>query len=270
MGKKDNHKQDLRALFEGFYETNEVGELTTYIASNSALPGRRANLELAAAFSEVVESVAEEEADALWTLCAKLVQISADEAPVNTPEEFLPFCGVIGLGSVGAASPTRLAEALAIIKKLANDPRWRMREAVGGALHRLIAAQSEITLAELETWVAEGSLLEVRAVAAGIADPSLSENETLARWALTQHKKIIERVLAEKDRKSDDFRTLRKALGYTLSLVVQALPEDGFAYMSQLAAWQDKDILWIVKENLKKNRLIKHFPQAVKTIKERL
>ncbi len=37
--------------------------------------------------------------------------------------------------------------------------------------------------------------------------------------------------------------------------------------MLQLAASQDKDIRWILKENLKKDRLTKNFPDEVASIK---
>jgi hypothetical protein len=36
--------------------------------------------------------------------------------------------------------------------------------------------------------------------------------------------------------------------------------------MQQLVDSQDADILWIIKENLKKNRLIKNFPNEVAAI----
>jgi len=48
---------------------------------------------------------------------------------------------------------------------------------------------------------------------------------------------------------------LRKALGYTLSVAIAATPEAGLALLVQLSASVDKDIQWIVRENLKKQRL---------------
>jgi hypothetical protein len=64
-------------------------------------------------------------------------------------------------------------------------------------------------------------------------------------------------------RKTDDFKALRRALGYTLSVVVRALPNPGFAWLRELAASSDPDVRWIVRENLKKNRLVKNYPQEV-------
>ena len=40
--------------------------------------------------------------------------------------------------------------------------------------------------------------------------------------------------------------------------------------MRQLIDSQDADILWIVKENLKKKRLINNFPNEIATIKKLL
>jgi len=50
-------------------------------------------------------------------------------------------------------------------------------------------------------------------------------------------------------------RALRQALGYTLSVVTAASPETGFHLMEELAALPDPDIIWIVRENMKKKRL---------------
>ena len=63
---------------------------------------------------------------------------------------------------------------------------------------------------------------------------------------------------------------MRKGLGYTLSVVVCAIPKEGFALMQRLVSLQDADILWIIKQNLKKNRLIKNFPDHIDAITELL
>jgi len=59
------------------------------------------------------------------------------------------------------------------------------------------------------------------------------------------------------DRKREDFRVLRQALGYAVSVVTAAAPERGFALMHQCVKWGDTDINWILRENLKKKRLAK-------------
>jgi hypothetical protein len=56
-------------------------------------------------------------------------------------------------------------------------------------------------------------------------------------------------------RQSDDFRTLRKGLAYCWSVAVAALPTEGKSLMEKWLVKLDKDIQWIMKENLRKSRL---------------
>ena len=71
-----------------------------------------------------------------------------------------------------------------------------------------------------------------------------------------------------KERKNESARTLRKALGYTLSVVVSTQPEEGFAFLASLSETQDSDLQWILRENLKKKRLSYHYPDRVYHIKQ--
>jgi hypothetical protein len=270
MSKKDNHKQDLSRLFYLFFETGDAAELQDYIVSNSNLPGRRGNLELAAALAELVADYAGSEAGRLWPLCLELSSISAAEAPVNDPRELLPFCGAVGLGAIGSTCPDYFAPAVSRLKTLANDPRWRMREAVAMGLQRLLAQRKADVFQALAGWIAAGSLLELRAAAAAVAEPPLLTGQEEARLALELHRQIIERGLATKTRKSEAFRVWRKALGYTLSVVVRAVPGEGFEFMAHLVKTQDPDGRWIVKENLKKSRLTRNFPERVASLKQLL
>ena len=59
------------------------------------------------------------------------------------------------------------------------------------------------------------------------------------------------------DRKSEPFRVLRKGLGYGLSVAIVAHPEKGKMIFENLRTQTDKDIRWILNENLKKKRLEK-------------
>jgi hypothetical protein len=270
MGKKETHEQALRTLLGEWLETDVARRLTEYLVSNSNLPGPRANLELAAAFMDAVEGYSEQEPDRLWELCAQMAQVPADAAPANDPQEFIPFCGTAGLGAIGSVSPEILDQALATLKRLANDPRWRMREAVRMGLQRVMSMRRQAVWDELGKWIPEGSLLEMRAAAAAVAEPALLKDRDNARLALEMHRDILERVLGTQERKSEDFRVLRKALGYTLSIVVRADPQDGFEFMAQLAKSGDSDARWIVRENLKKSRLVKNYPEQVAAVNRTL
>jgi len=270
MSKREKHKQDLGALVDEFSETGDAERLTDYIVSRSDLPGRRANLELAGAFGDRVEDCADHERERLWELCISMAEIAADEAPVNSPREFIPFCGAIGIGALGSVWPAAFDRALTTLRALATDPRWRMREAVRFGLQKLLARRGRDTLAAFEGWIAGGNLLEMRAAATAVAEPPTLQDKDTALWALQLHRDIFARVLRITERKSEDFRILRKALGYTLSVVVCAVPQEGFAFLAQLADSKDADVRWIVKENLKKNRLVKDFPWHVESIKATL
>jgi hypothetical protein len=267
MNKREKYRQELTGLLDQTLETDEATPINDYIAAHSNLPGPRGNLELAQAWGEVVEANVGQAADKLWNLCVEMSSISVDEAPVNDPKELIPFCGTVGIGAIGAMLPGFFDQTLTRLKVLANDSRWRMREAVPMGLTRLIISRSRDTLQVLETWTIDGSLLELRAVAAGVAEPALLKSEENTSTALELHKNIFKRVLEVEARKTENFRVLKKALGYTLSVVVKANPQPGFTYMAQLVDTQDKDVQWIIKENIKKNRLVKNFPEDVATIK---
>jgi hypothetical protein len=201
--------------------------------------------------------------DALWNLCAGLAEVSPKTAPVNDPRELIPFCGAVGLAAIGSVVEAYCQSALVRLRGLAGDPRWRMREAVCFGLQRLLEAQKGETLAALESWVAGGDLLQMRAAAAALAEPALLNDQETVVAALQLHRDILARVSETQDRRSDAFRTLRKGLGYTVSVVVCAVPEEGFELLAELARSGDRDLNWIVKENLKKNRLVKGFPDQV-------
>jgi hypothetical protein len=100
-------------------------------------------------------------------------------------------------------------------------------------------------------------------VAAAVSDPELLQEGQIAHPALQIHIELFEHVRSIENRKKEAFRVLRKGLGYTLSLVVVALPERGVELMDATICSQAPDLLWIVKNNLKKNRLLKRFPEQV-------
>jgi hypothetical protein len=268
MGRKESYKEQLPSLIDEFLRTGVAENLMEYLASNSNLPGPRGNLELADAFADVVSDY-EGDCEKLWSLCMRLSRFSLVEAPVNNPREFLVFCGARGVGVLGTSSRF-FQEAMCRLKELASDARWRTREGVAMALQNMIAGQPQETLKELARWIKGDNWLAMRSVAAGVAEPALLKDEATAHEAFELHKQIFSRIMVAKERKSSEFRTLRQGLGYSLSVVVREVPKEGFAYMQQLAEQQDADVLWIVKENLKKNRLLKNFPEEVAATKKLL
>ena len=82
MSKADDYRQTLRTL----------KDWDTFLLQESGLPGPRGNLELAQAVAE--------EGDA--ALFKRYLSFGAEQAPTNSPQEFLAFCGVVGLGKQAA------------------------------------------------------------------------------------------------------------------------------------------------------------------------
>jgi hypothetical protein len=213
------------------------------LLKESGLPGPRGNLELA-------QAVADEGSRAQFE---HFLTFTPERAPTNTPGEFVAFCGVVGLGRLAAEGDTRLMPRL---RGYASDPRWRLREAVAMALQRVGDADMDRMLREAEAW-STGTWLEQRAAAAGIAEPRLLTNPKHASRALRILDTITSAIAKSGDRKSDEFKALRKGMGYCWSVVVAALPAQGKKAMEKWLASQDKDVRWIMLENLKKNRLVK-------------
>jgi hypothetical protein len=145
---------------------------------------------------------------------------------------------------------------LEVLRRHASDPRWRIREAVAMALQRLGDVDMERLIAEMRDW-AQGTPLEKRAAVAALCEPRLLGQANHARAVLH----IVDDVTASVgvewvgNRRSQDFLTLRQGLGYCWSVAVVALPDEGKALMEKWLARPDRDIQWIMKENLKKARL---------------
>ena len=212
-----------------------------FLLQESDLPGPRANLEL-------LQAVADEGSEAQFR---RWLALGPDRASVNSPEQFLAVCGVVGLGRLLADGHR---EVLPILRVCACDPRWRMREGVAMALQRLGDRDMDALLVEMADW-SQGSWLEKRAAAAALCEPRLLTTPHHVQRVLQLLDDITASVAAAQDRKSDDFRTLRQALGYCWSVAVAALPAEGKAAMEKWLPAADPDLAWIMKENLKKKRL---------------
>ena len=98
MSRLEEYRADLRALPEA--------DWTAYLTYRSGLPGPRGNIELGLAFAE---------------------QASSDQidSVIATGDEYLTFCGVVGLGRL----LTEGTDTGARLRAHATDERWRVREA---------------------------------------------------------------------------------------------------------------------------------------------
>ncbi len=233
MAKCDAYRQALRGL----------ADWDGYLLKESGLPGPRANLELVQAAADLGTP----EQFRGW------LALGPAATPPKTALEFLPVCGAVGLGRLLAEGELNVLPEL---RQHANDPRWRVREGVAMALQRWGDADMGALVGAMKGWV-NGTWLEQRALAAGLCEPRLLVDSGHAKAVL----KLLDRVTralakaSAADRQSDDFKVLRQALAYCWSVAAAAEPGAGKAAMERWLASPDKDVRWIMRENLKKNRL---------------
>ena len=286
MGKTDVYAAELEELV---WDPKNAAELADKLMAESNLPGPRANLELAEAFSEAVSTAAAEPAAWLETLYA-WANISAEQAPTGDPREFLPFCALVSFGVLynthacaypctGPCDcplwPVQSEHLVETVRRAAADPRWRIREAVAFSLQHLGEGNPAALRRILDDWLSDGdgnggspadrSLMERRAVLAALAHPPLLGEKEFARYALKTAERILEDAagVAAEQRKGEAFHVLKKGLSYALSVLVAELPEEGFPLLERWAKRSDADIHRILVENLKKKRLAAVDPQRV-------
>jgi hypothetical protein len=213
-----------------------------FLHAESRLPGPRGNLELLAAVADEGET----------ELFLSLIDENPPHlAPTNTSGEFVATCGATGLGARIAAGEETLWPRL---RALASDPRWRVREGVAMGLQRIGDVDMGGLLTEMRAWVG-GNAFERRAAVAGLCEPRLLREAAAARAVLDLLDRVTASLLEESDRRREDVRVLRKALGYGWSVAIVASAPEGKARLERWAASDDTDVRWIVRENLRKARL---------------
>lgn len=227
--------EDYRAIL------GDLDAWDAYLLQESQLPGPRANLELAYAVALEGDE----------TRFLRYAELDATEAPANSQQEFLAFCGVLGLGYLAARGQV---EHLPSLRKYASDARWRIREAVALGLQRYGEADMGGLVELMESW-GGGNPFERRAVVAALCEPGLLEESKWARRIFDLLDRITSSIMQETDRKAESFKALRKGLGYGWSVAVAAQPEPGKGRMEKWIGVEDKNVRWIMKQNLKKKRL---------------
>jgi len=231
VGKVDSYRETLKRL----------EDWDQYLLDESCLPGPRANLELVAAVTE----------EGSLEIFKRYLSFDSEKAPTGSVTEFLAVCGTAGLGKLVAEGDYKL---LGILRICASDVRWRVREAVAIALQRYGLSDMDGFLHEMTQW-SKGSLLERRAVVAAVCEPILLKKTEEIECVFQLLDNITLELLSEENRKNYDLKVLRKTLGYGWSVAVVAYPEKGKELLEKWFLNEDKDIRWIMKENLRKARL---------------
>ena len=225
-----------------------------YLLENSHLPGPRGNLELLYDFA----------ADCSLELVEECLTYIKEET-VNSPEECVGMCGILGFSLL---NKNDLPMVFKFLRPYSSHSSWRIRESVAIAIQELASGGLAEILTELKAFV-EGNAFEMRAVVAGLCEPKLLNNRRYNSEILKILLEISE-TLNQSDKFTAAEESLRKALGYGWSVVIAKSPDQGKEYFEKLLGFKSKHINWVIKENLKKNRLIKMDPGWVKKIEEKL
>jgi len=247
MGSKPDYLKELSAL----------EEWDKYLMVHSCLPGPRSNLELAS----VVADHAPRE------LIMRYIQMDAEQAPENTAAIFLPICGVIGLGRLLERGE---GQVLSILRRLAVDPRWRIRESVVIALEYWGKSATKDLLKEMTRW-SKGNFYEQRAAIAALCHPQFLNDHQIAHDVLIILDNVTTSFYLSEHKKDAGFLVLRKTLGYGWSVAIPALPGEGKKLFEKwVQYYYDRDIRWIIRSNLKKDRLIRKEKDWVNKISQKI
>ncbi len=247
MGKVEDYRREL----------SQTSDRVALLRAGSNLPGPRGNLELMfAAAAEGSEAELRQ-----WLELG--FPAEADGQPTD---EFLAMCGIVGLGRLVAGGRPEFVEEL---RSYAADRRWRVREAVAMALQTVGDADMSMLLDITAQWLDDRPYVQ-RAAVAAVSEPRLLRDPAGARAAIDVVDAATLNLIELDDRRSDEARTLRQALAYCWSVVVAAEPVYGRQRFEVRASIADKDVLWLLCENLKKSRLARLDPVWTATMQGRV
>jgi len=144
-----------------------------------------------------------------------------------------------------------------------------VREAVAMALQIYSEDHMEELITEMENW-ARGNNYEKRAAAAALCEPKLLSQKEQVSKVLQILETITCSIMEIADRKGEGFIALKKSLAYCWSFAIVALPDEGKQRFEKLVAYDDKDIKWIMRENLKKDRLKRMDQEWTESMKQKI
>ena len=171
------------------------------------------------------------------------------------------MCGIVGLAM---ANKKDIKTACALIRPYATHSSWRLREAVVIALQEISHNCFNDVLAQISKWDMHNPL-EMRAVVAAVCEPKLLKTVKTNLCVLDLLVEITA-YFSKKETLDEKEKVLRQSLGYGWSVLIVHLPAQGKFAFEKMNKSENKHIQWIVRENLKKNRLRKMDEQWVESL----
>ena len=137
------------------------------------------------------------------------------------------------------------------------------------ALQHLGSSDMPALIRQMRHW-SRGQPLEQRAAAAALCEPALLRSRRDAEATLKILGVITRSLAGSHSRRDEGFRVLRQGLGYCWSVAVAACPESGKVRMELWLESRDEDVRWMLRENLRKQRLVRMDPDWVASCLARL
>ena len=212
--------------------------LYVQLGIQGGLPGTRVNTILAEAFAtECVLS-----GKAADRLALQMAQLSAEEAPGASAQEFLPLCGVLAVGLRAASQPKDAAlhkRAMTVLHTASDDFRFRVRQVVPIALGRMGAGIGDPLVHELGSWT--DGFFQATAVLLAMAQPNFLPKIDDADAALARLDEAY--ALARHAPRSAARYPGFKALVDALSIAPAALATRfGVAVFDHLVTWSNTEM----------------------------
>lgn len=237
----------------------DPGPLERTLGANSRLPGPRADLELAGRLADTAGvTAAGDRAAAVGLLAGWLAEPPRFVADLPDPHrEYVAACAALAAGALGEVG---------LLTRAAGDARWRVRELAATGMQRVLDRDWSGGMAEVRAWLTRPAsaggastrkALTARAAVAAVAEPRLLKQPPHGAEACAVVGDAVDLLLAvpADGRRDPDLRVLRQALGYAVSVVAAAAPDEGVPLLERLATSTDPDARWIARENLTKARL---------------
>ena len=245
---------------------SDVRPLYDFLCRVSGLPGVRVNAAIVEAFA-VACAARGKKSDALLRTMAAL---HPDEAPGGTVLEFLPVCATAAIGARAASDARARDSMLALLHELAEDMRFRVRDAVPEALAAIGARTGDALLADVDGWM--DGFFHAAAVLRALARPE---------WltAVTDGEAVAERVRQSfalldganrSARRYPGFKALSDALVPTPRAFGPRFGSVFFDAWTALASTKDPDLAALIARGIDEPSLRGRFADELGRVKSAL
>jgi hypothetical protein len=259
---------ELTAALERAIAGN-TSDLYRQLELQSGLPGPRVNTSLAVAFAHECARLGPKADD----LAYRMANLPPDEARGASGKEFLSVCGVLAVGAhaMVAKEDAVRDRALALLEEKADDPRFRVRDAVPLALAMMGQKMRADLAGRVETWM--DRYFHAAAVIRALAEPMWLETFEHADYAqpidLLQSAFVLAHEAPRSAFRYPGHKALVEALGSVPRAVARRFSQQMF---DRYAIWAERvkvpELREAILQNIADTQMKKPFREEIVRIKE--